>query len=73
MEKVKMTQKALILMAKNLNAIDITTTTINPEESRQFECIAISLGVYGINGALLTNKGKFYLIKGRTTNLFFLL
>ncbi len=68
-----MSQKSLLLMAKNLKAIDITTTKINPEESSLFECIAISLGVYGINGALLTNKGKFYVIKGRTTNLFFLL
>ena len=73
METVKMTQKSLLLMAKNLNAIDISTTTINAEESSQFECIAISLGLYGINGALFTNKGKYYVIKGRTTNLFVLL
>ena len=73
MEKVQMTQKALILMAKNLNAIDITTAKIPAKESSQFECIAISVGIYGINGALFTKKGKFYVIKKRATNIFVLL
>ena len=73
METVKMTKKSLILMAKKLNAIDISTTTINAKERSQFECIAISVGIYGVNGALFEKKGKFYVIKGRTTNLFILL
>lgn len=73
METVKMTQKSLLLMAKILKAIDITTKTINAEESSKFECIAISLGLYGINGALFEKKCKYYVIKGRTTNLFVLL
>jgi len=73
MERVKITQKALLLMAKNLKAIDISTTEINTEESSQFDCIAISVGLYGINGAIFENKGKYYFIKGRTANLFRLL
>ena len=73
MEKVQMTQKALILMAKNLKAIDITTAKIPEEESSQFNCIAISVGLYGINGAIFEKKGKFYVIKKRATNLFVLL
>ena len=73
METAKMTKKALLSLAENLKAIDISTTTINPEESRQFECISISMGAFGVNGALFTNKGKYYVIKGRTTNIFVLL
>ena len=73
MKTLKMSQKSLILMAKNLKAIDITTTTINPEESRKFNCIAISVGASGINAAIFENKGKFYVIKRRTTNIFVLL
>ena len=73
METAKMTKKELLSLAKNLKAFDITTTTINAQESSLFECIAISVGASGVNAAIFENKGKYFFIKGRTTNLFVLL
>jgi hypothetical protein len=55
---------------KNTQAIDITNTI--SELSETLSVVAVSRGVYGMNGALLQGDttGKLYKITARNTNLF---
>ena len=59
----KMRQKDI----KKINAVDITAS----ERIPNLRIIAISVGVYGRNGALLTdNDGNLYKITCRASSLF---
>lgn len=54
--------------------VDITRYSfqeINALRARGLECIAISTGVYGVNGALFQDQsGALYKITARTASLF---
>lgn len=53
---------------KNFDALDITT---KKEKIPGLSVFAMSFGVYGMNGAILRDeKGNFYKITDRTSNLF---
>ena len=61
---IKTTQKEI----KNTNARDITADSKN---YGSLDVIAMSFGVYGMNGALLKNeKGELFKITARASNLF---
>ena len=66
----RMTKKALLSLARSLNATDLT----NDHSVRKgCEClteIAYSAGMYGCTGCILKDQdGNFYVIKDRTSAL----
>lgn len=75
-KKMKTTLKEI----KNMNAKDITSLSdkeLNEikKQERRLEEISISMGTYGINGALFKGEktGSLYKITARCTNLFYLI
>lgn len=63
-----MTRKKITLkQIRQMNAIDITTADRIPG----LRIIEKSFGIYGMNGAILTDdQGNLYKIIGRTSSLF---
>jgi hypothetical protein len=60
-------EKITLKQIRQMNAIDITTADRIPG----LRIIAKSFGVYGMNGAILTDdQGNLYKIVGRTSSLF---
>ena len=67
----KTTQKALRRMI--CDGIAINANSMEPEQlPRNVEKIAISYGIYGMNGGLFRDceTGELYVITARNTNLF---
>lgn len=66
----KMTKKALMSLARSLNAVDLTN---DHEKRKGCEClveVAFSAGMYGCSGCILKNQdGKFFVITDRTNAL----
>lgn len=66
--KEKTMLKTTLKEIKNYDALDITASR---ENYGRLEVVAKSFGVYGMNGALLKDeKGNFYKITARSSNLF---
>lgn len=67
----RMTKKALLSLARNLNAIDLT---YDHEVRKGCEClteVAYSAGVDGWTGGIFKDQdGKFYVIKSRSSAFF---
>ncbi|ULO04592.1 hypothetical protein [Campylobacter sp. RM12651] len=73
--RVKTTQKNLKELIKNNIAIDITSIRGNELNkigffNRNYLVKKISIGIYGINGALIELDNKLYVISKRCSNLF---
>lgn len=60
-------------LAKNLNAEDITNRKIDEiQHINKVEVIYRNFGKYGLNGLVFRDdKGKFFYIKKRNSNLFY--
>ena len=67
----KYTQKQLKQMVENGLAIDVTRATNRNEIPESYEKVGCSMGVNGLNGALLQGNetGKYYAITKRSTSL----
>lgn len=66
----KMTKKALLSLAKSLNAIDLTYDHKVRKGCKNLIEVAYSAGMYGCSGCILKDQdGKFYVIKDRTSAL----
>ena len=60
----KMTKKALLSLARNLNAIDLTYDHEVRKGCENLIEVAYSAGLYGCNGCILKDQDdKFYVIK----------
>lgn len=68
-DRETISKKALLGIAKNLGAADLTygdTTTL-----KDLCTVAISEGTYGVSAALFADEGgALYFVSERTTNLF---
>ena len=69
----KISQKTIKQLIKEGAAIDLSAMygKKNYPKAKEFDVIAISYGIYGMNGALLMRKGKLYGIASRNTALFY--
>lgn len=70
-----MKQKEIKTLVNCGNAEDVTfdkSGIIEELQKNGYKTVAISFGVYGMNGGLFQDKksGKLYAIIGRSTNLF---
>lgn len=64
----RITKKALLSLARSLNAIDLTNDQAVRKGCKSLTEVAYSAGVYGCNGCVLKDqKGNFYVIKNRTS------
>lgn len=69
--KKKLTQKELKRLVKIGAAKDITTAAHEDLEKLNVEKIALSFGIYGMNGGLFKDKGgNLYAITARNAALF---
>lgn len=65
--------KEIKQMIKNGGAIDITNYSLDQINKLRpdLEAVKVSLGIYGVNGAIFKSKdNKIYAIRARNTNLF---
>ena len=66
----RMTKKALLSLARNLNAIDLTNDHSVRKGCENLIEVAYSAGMYGCNGCIKKDQdGNFYVIKDRTSAL----
>lgn len=67
----KMTKKALLSLARNLNAIDLTYDHEVRKGCENLIEVAYSAGVDGWTGGIFKNQdGKFFVIKSRSSAFF---
>lgn len=68
-----MKQKEIKNLVKIGAAVDITNKETSEEIWRNMERIAVSRGIYGMNGGLLKDKrnGVLYAITARNSSLFY--
>ena len=66
----RMTKKALLSLARNLNAIDLTYDHKVRKGCENLIEVAYSAGMYGCSGSILKDQdGNFYVIKSWTSAL----
>ena len=66
----KMTKKALLSLARSLNAIDLTNDHSVRKGCEHLTEVAYSEGMYGCTGCILKDQDdNFYVIKDRTSAL----
>lgn len=63
----------LLSLAQVLRAVDITDKSLDEiKEINRVEVVYRRYGKYGMNGLIFSNdKGKFFVIKKRNSNLFY--